>query len=326
MDKRWTTDMSAMVIPPGRARRMSPPRLNPSAAARSGCASSPSEPREAAEGGFLGGGDARPVRSTAEYPFQDVIAQRDACSKGRTLHPMVNIGRAEGRATVALHCRGVGGQLADAKAVAKAGADFSAIEFESIGDGEGAEPCRGRAASAAGQAQLGKRANSLRPSFVQVSKDSHRALTRVCAACREKSRCAAAIVSRLSGLTTWYSGGHRVPALPCRAAHRGQSCVLMGPSNGRKASGPVCMACWAVTAASEVCCTAFCWAGVGEAEATVAKGEGLCSNQSGYPGRFKMAEALSTSLISAHCTVASTCMHPLEAPCQMRHSSMEAAM
>jgi hypothetical protein len=65
---------------------------------------------------------------------------------------MVNIGRAKGRATVALHCRGVGGQHANAKAVAKAGADFSAIEFERIGDGEGAEPCRGRAASAAEQA------------------------------------------------------------------------------------------------------------------------------------------------------------------------------
>jgi hypothetical protein len=72
-------------------------------------------------GGFLGGGDARPVPNMVQNPFQDVMAQRDVCSKGRTPHPIVNIGRAEGRAAVALHGRGVGGQHAESKA----GADFS---------------------------------------------------------------------------------------------------------------------------------------------------------------------------------------------------------
>jgi hypothetical protein len=62
---------------------------------------------------------------------------------------MVNIGREE--AAVALHGRGVGGQHADAKAVAEAGADFSALEFQRLGEGKGIQPCRCRAARAAEQ-------------------------------------------------------------------------------------------------------------------------------------------------------------------------------
>jgi hypothetical protein len=65
---------------------------------------------------------------------------------------MVNIGRAEGRAAVALHGRGVGGQHADAKAVAEAGADFSALDFQGLGEWKGIQPCRGWAARAAEQA------------------------------------------------------------------------------------------------------------------------------------------------------------------------------
>jgi hypothetical protein len=105
-----------------------------------------------AEGGFLGGGDARPVHNTVQNPFQDVMAQRGVCSKGRTQHPIVNLGRAEGGAAVALHGRGVGGQHADAKAVAEDGADFSALEFESLGEGKCVQPCQVWAARAAEQA------------------------------------------------------------------------------------------------------------------------------------------------------------------------------
>jgi hypothetical protein len=118
-----------------------PPSLNLCAGAQSGGARSTSKPSKAVEGGFLGGGNARPVHSTAQYPFQHVMAQRGVCSKGRTPPPMVNMGWAEGRAAVALHGRGVGGQHADAKAVAEAGADFSALEFESLGEGECVQPC-----------------------------------------------------------------------------------------------------------------------------------------------------------------------------------------
>jgi hypothetical protein len=92
-----------MVLPPGKARRMSPWswRLHPGAGAQSAVASPPGEPRQAAGADFLGGGDARPVRHTAQNPFRDVMATRGVCCKGRTPHPMVNIGRAEGRAAVA---------------------------------------------------------------------------------------------------------------------------------------------------------------------------------------------------------------------------------
>jgi hypothetical protein len=40
------------------------------------------------------------VHNTEQHPFQDVMAQRGTCSKGRAPHSMVNIGRAEGCATI----------------------------------------------------------------------------------------------------------------------------------------------------------------------------------------------------------------------------------
>jgi hypothetical protein len=108
---------------------------------------------EAAEGRFLGGGDARPVHNTVQYPFQDVMAQCGMCSEGRAPHPMVDIGRAEGRATVALHSRGVGGQHADAKAVAEASVDFPMLGLKGPGEGERVEPGRGWTASAVKRAR-----------------------------------------------------------------------------------------------------------------------------------------------------------------------------
>jgi hypothetical protein len=83
------------------------------------------------------------------------MAQRGMCSEGRAPHPIVDIGRAEGRATVALHGRGVGGQHADAKAVAEASADFPTLELKGPGKGERVEPGRGWTASAAKQAGPG---------------------------------------------------------------------------------------------------------------------------------------------------------------------------
>jgi hypothetical protein len=83
---------------------------------------------------------------------------------------MVNIGRAEGRAAGALYGRGVGGQHADAKAVAGAGADFAALEFQRRGEGRVSSH-----AKAGRQAQLSNQARPLRPSVVLGSKDSSRA-------------------------------------------------------------------------------------------------------------------------------------------------------
>jgi hypothetical protein len=70
MDRGWMTEMSAMVMPPGNARRMSPRAcFHPGASNRSADDCSPSEPREAAEGRFLGGGDARTVHYTKYYIY-----------------------------------------------------------------------------------------------------------------------------------------------------------------------------------------------------------------------------------------------------------------
>jgi hypothetical protein len=63
------------------------------------------------------------VHNTAQNPFQDVMAQHGMCSEGRAPHSVVSLGGAKGGATVALHGRGVGGQHAEAEAVAEAGAD-----------------------------------------------------------------------------------------------------------------------------------------------------------------------------------------------------------
>jgi hypothetical protein len=38
----------------------------------------------------------------AQHPFQDVMAQRSVCSKGRTPHPMISIGMAEAGTAVTL--------------------------------------------------------------------------------------------------------------------------------------------------------------------------------------------------------------------------------
>jgi hypothetical protein len=188
-----------------------------------------------------------PARCTTwrKNPFQDVMAQRGMCSKGWAPHPMVHIGRAEGRPTVALHGDRVGEQHADAEAVAKASADFFALEVQSPGDGGRVEPCRDRAASAAAQVGAGA------PPFCRAGCEG--LLQGVSASLLPAGRnrlCAAARALRLYELTSWYSGSHRVPALLCRDAHFGVSCSLLGPSNGRTASGPLCMAWWVVAAAT----------------------------------------------------------------------------
>jgi hypothetical protein len=91
-------------------------------------------------------------------------------------------------------------------------------------------------------AQLNKRAFALCPSVVRASNDSSRRSVRFCAVCRESLHCDAAIVPRLLGLTSWISGGPRVPARPCREAFVVGSCMLLGLSKGRKASHPLSMA------------------------------------------------------------------------------------
>jgi hypothetical protein len=56
-----------------------PAGFEPGAGTHDRGASAPGKAREAAEGGFLGGGDACPVHNTVQTPFQDVMAQCGIC-------------------------------------------------------------------------------------------------------------------------------------------------------------------------------------------------------------------------------------------------------
>jgi hypothetical protein len=58
-------------------------------------ASAGSEAWESAEGRFKGGGDARPVHSTAQNPM-DIMAQREMCGKGGGSHAVVGVRAVEG--------------------------------------------------------------------------------------------------------------------------------------------------------------------------------------------------------------------------------------
>jgi hypothetical protein len=142
-----------------------PASFDPGAGTRGRGASAPGKAREAAEGGFLGGGDACHVHDTVQNPFQDVMAQCGTCSEGRARHSVVSFGGAKGGATVALHGRGVGGQHADAEAVAEAGADFPALEFNSRSAWRVSSQatCRG---GAAGAAEQGRARASLLHEFI----------------------------------------------------------------------------------------------------------------------------------------------------------------
>jgi hypothetical protein len=54
-------------------------------------------------------GDARPVHSTAQNPFQDVMAQHEMCGKGRASHAVVGVRAVEGGSAAALHGGGIEG-------------------------------------------------------------------------------------------------------------------------------------------------------------------------------------------------------------------------
>jgi hypothetical protein len=99
-----------------------------------------------------GRGDARPVHSTPQNPFQDVMAQRELWGQGGTTLGMVEIGVPKGQPTATLHGGGVGGQHGQAKTVPEAGLDFCAFELQSSRERESDQPSRGRTAGAAKKA------------------------------------------------------------------------------------------------------------------------------------------------------------------------------
>jgi hypothetical protein len=137
-----------MVMLPGKARRMSP-RASTRVLAPKVEVPAPlvSPERRWRAGSWV---EAMPALCTTRRKIPFRMSWRNVVCAARDGHPMVNIGRPEGRAAVALHGRGVGGQHADA--VAEAGEDFSALEFQRFGEGKCVKPCQGRAARAAEQA------------------------------------------------------------------------------------------------------------------------------------------------------------------------------
>jgi hypothetical protein len=163
-------------------------------------------------------------------------------------------------------------------------------------------------AEAGRQAQLRKRARALFPSCVPASKDSSKASARAYAACRENLHCAAAMVPRLLGLTSWNSGSHRSQALLCRDTHWGRSCSPLGTSNGRKALVPWRMALWAMAVAARYAALPSAGQEWDRPRPPWQSGRVICAvSGPSTLGRPKMAKTPSTALLSPRCTDAATC-------------------
>jgi hypothetical protein len=106
------------------------PSLGANGQAVDGGASAGSEAWESAEGWFEGGGDARPVHSTAQNPFQHIMVQREMCGKGGASHAVVGVRVVEGGSAAALHGGGIQGQDGETKAVSKGSLELLALEFK----------------------------------------------------------------------------------------------------------------------------------------------------------------------------------------------------
>jgi hypothetical protein len=71
-----------------------------------------------------------PVHSTAQDPFQDVMAQREMCGKGEASHAVVGVRAVEGGSAAALHGGGIEGPDGEAEAVSEGGLELPALEFQ----------------------------------------------------------------------------------------------------------------------------------------------------------------------------------------------------
>jgi hypothetical protein len=95
-----------------------------------GGASAGSEDWESAEGWLKDGCDARPVHSTAQNPFQDVIAQHELCGKGGASHGVVGVRAVEGGSAATLHGGGIEGQDGEAETVWEGSQELPALKFK----------------------------------------------------------------------------------------------------------------------------------------------------------------------------------------------------
>jgi hypothetical protein len=103
------------------------PRLEGNGRAFDGGASAGSEAWEPAEGWFKGGGDARPMHSTAQNPFQDIMSQHEMCGASPAV---VGVCAVESGSTATLHGGGIEGQDGEAEAVSEGSLELPALEFE----------------------------------------------------------------------------------------------------------------------------------------------------------------------------------------------------
>jgi hypothetical protein len=208
MDRGWMTEMSAMVIPPYKARRMSPRASTRVLAPEAEMPTPPGSPgRRLRVGSWV---EAMPAMCTTRRKMPFRMSRRNVVCTARDGHRIpwsTSVGR---KGAPQSHC--TAGALEGSMLMPRRWRRpvWTSPLLRS------SDLLRGRVSShaeAGRHAQLSKRVRPLRPSVVLGSKDSSRASAQVCDVCRKNSRCAAAIVPGLSELTSWYSGGHRVPAL-----------------------------------------------------------------------------------------------------------------
>jgi hypothetical protein len=70
------------------------------------------------------------VHSTAQNPFQDIMAQLEMCSKGGASHAVVGVRAVEGGSAAALHGGGIAGQDGEAEAVSEGSLKLPALELK----------------------------------------------------------------------------------------------------------------------------------------------------------------------------------------------------
>jgi hypothetical protein len=75
-------------------------------------------------------GDDRPVHSTAQNPFQDIMVQREMCGKGRASQAVVGVRAVEGGSAATLHGGGIEGQDGEDEAVSESSLELLALEFK----------------------------------------------------------------------------------------------------------------------------------------------------------------------------------------------------
>jgi hypothetical protein len=211
---------------------------------------------------------ARPVHSTAQNPFQDVIAQRELCCQDGATHGVVEVGVAKGRPPAALHEGGVEGQHGQAKTVPDASLDLSALELKSLRERESDQPSQSRTAGAAKKA--GTRFFRVRAGVVGVQQSVCTDLGRVPGyhALRVGNGAHAAGAD-LADFWSPQRTRDAMQGLPLRTQHIASGAVKWPEGFRVAVHGAVCGG-----SRCEVCGDSGDGAGVGQAQTAMAMGEG----------------------------------------------------